>query len=169
MLSVASCDDDAEYTYSSYSAYFRYDQVLTTTPLYESLVTPGEYCLVWVSGQYLHFQSLTQSQDVALTAVSNYESFESIGGFIIGYSNVPDMTTGTLPIVAYDRVCPNCYEETAISKALTLQENGFAQCSKCDRIYDLNNLGILYEGEDGIKLFRYRVSYNGSNIVYINN
>lgn len=169
LLLACSCSDDAEYVYSSYRAYFRYDQVLTTTPLYQALVTPGQYCLVWVSRQYLKFQSLTQSQDVLLTAVANYDTFESLGGFIIGYSNVPDMMTGTLPIVAYDRVCPNCFEELGFYKALSLQENGFASCSKCSRVYDLNNLGVLYSGEEGIKLFRYKVAYNGSNLVYVNN
>lgn len=169
LLLLFACTDDAEYVYSSYSAYFRYDQVLTTTPLYQALVTPGQYCMVWVSGQYLKFQSLTQSQDVLLTAVANYDTFESWAGFILGYSNVPDMTTGTLPIVAYDRVCPNCFEEDNISKALGLLENGFASCSRCDRVYDLNNLGVLYSGEEGIKLFRYKVAYNGSNLVYVNN
>ena len=44
-----------------------------------------------------------------------------------------------------------------------------ASCSKCKRKYDLNNTGIPIEGEKGLKLERYHIVYDGSNIMRIYN
>ena len=94
----------------------------------------------------------------------------TIAGFIVGLSNQPDMSTGAMQYLAYDRVCRNCYEEQSISKPLTLLENGRAKCERCKRVYNLNNQGIPEQGEKGQKLYEYRgVTYNGNNTVEIRN
>lgn len=169
-INFTSCNNDTvESTYAKYRAYFRYDNVMTTQPFYAALTGAGQYCSVYVQNKRLYFSSLTKSDTVSLTAVAYYESFISIDGFIAGLSNVPDMNTGTLPWVAYDRACPNCYENDGITHPLSLKENGFAYCTRCKRTYDLNNLGFLVSGDAGIKMYRYRIAYNGSNLVIIQN
>jgi hypothetical protein len=42
---------------------------------------------------------------------------------------------------------------------MTLNADGTSSCSKCQRNYDLNNQGIIVEGEAGKSLFRYYVNY----------
>lgn len=168
LLMPLSCNDDnVQNEFSSYRAYFYFDQVMTTHPLLAALTgAGGQFCSIYSSNSKMIFQSLTEMLPVDVTAIAYYQRFVTIGGFIVGQSNVPDMKTGQLPIVCYDRVCPNCYKESSISKPLVLQENGFANCQRCKRNYDLNNLGITPNGN---KLIRYKISYNGNNVMEINN
>ncbi|MBQ8098306.1 MAG: hypothetical protein IJ244_02150 [Bacteroidaceae bacterium] len=174
MLAPTACSrDDVENVYSNYRAYFRYDKVITAHPLYVALTGTGEYCSIFAQGTEqgttLYFQGVYEQAKDLLTAPDYYQSVIWIGGLIVGRSNVPDMTDGTLPLLCFDRVCPNCYKDDNISKPLTLQEFGQASCSRCKRTYDLNNLGIIASGEKGIKLIRYHITYNGSNTVVVSN
>lgn len=169
-VGTASCgDDDVQNVYSSYRAYFRYDNVMSVLPLYPALTGLGEYCTISAAGSYLYFRSLTKSQQVNLTAVAYYQKYVSIAGFIVGRMNVPDMNTGAVELVAYDLACPNCYADDYISRPLTLKEGGFAYCSRCKRTYNLNDAGLISSGEKGRKLERYRISYSGSATVEIRN
>lgn len=171
VLSIAtSCsNDEVENVYSNYRAFFNYTKVMTAHPLYVALTGTGEYCSIYIQGNNLYFQSLTETYPDNLTAYDYYKQVTWIGGLIVGRSNVPDMTTGELPLLCFDRACPNCYKEASIAKALVLQENGMATCNRCKRTYDLNNLGLISSGEKGIKLFRYLISYNGTNTLLVNN
>ena len=163
-------NDDVQSTYSTHQAYFYYPRVLTTQPLYAALTGPGQYCAISLSASNLIFQSTTNSLSVPITAVSGYQRFQCINGFIVGQSNIPDMTTMALPILAFDRACPNCYVNDVITRPLTLKENGRAYCDRCRRTYDLNNLGLIIDGAKGdLNLFRYHISYNGENIMVIKN
>lgn len=170
---VASCSsDDVEDTYSRYRAYFRYDNVMTAAaaPLHNALTGIGDFCSVYTAGNYLYLQTATTAaQPIPLNDVAYYQSFIAISGFIIGRTNVPDMTTGELVLVAFDLACPNCYHDDDVSKRLALQENGVVYCSRCKRTYDLNNLGLISSGERGRKLERYHIAYNGSTTVLVQN
>lgn len=173
VLLLFSCsNDDVESTYAAFHAYFRFDKVMTTAPLYSALTAPGEYCSVYIdnSASNIIFQSTTSSLPVAITSITYYQKIQFIAGLIVGESNVPDMTTMQLPLLAFDRACPNCYEKNSVTKPLSLKESGFAYCDRCKRTYDLNNLGLVVDGQQGdIKLFRYRISYNSSNTMVVSN
>jgi hypothetical protein len=165
-------DDNVSTTYSRYRAYFRYDKVMTAAKLHGALISPGTFCAIYTGGNYLYFQDHTKTEPNQdnLTSVAYYQSYITIAGFIVGLSNLPDMNTGGIQYMAYDRVCSNCYEDNSISKPLTLLENGIAKCERCKRLYDLNNQGIIRQGDKGRTLFRYRsVTYNGNNTVEIRN
>ena len=81
-------------------------------------------------------------------------------GLIVGYGVLTDPVT----FYAYDRECPNCFSPDALpvrSYPLHINNTGIATCSTCKRKYDLNNGGILAEGEKGNKMTRYRASTTG--------
>ena len=47
---------------------------------------------------------------------------------------------------------------------------GYVECTGCGRSYDLNNNGIVSNGETGRALFRYRVNYyQSTNSLSIDN
>ncbi len=168
LLFVLSCAEDVQKEYSTHRAYFRYNKVLTTQPLYAALTGPGMYCSIAFQNGKVTFSSLTNSVVQTLTDIAYYDKLMTINGFIVGMSNVPEMGTSTLPLLCFDRVCPNCFE-SGITRPVGLKEGGFAYCDRCKRTYDLNNLGLIVEGEQGLKLFRYRVSYDGNNDMLIAN
>lgn len=163
--------DTVETTYCNYRAYFRYDNVIGVAPLNAALNGFGEYCTIYTGNNKLYFKSRTSELSTPLTAIAYYQQYVSIAGFIVGRSNIPDMTTQNLEIYAFDRTCPNCWNDNSISRPLELHENGEVYCSRCKRTYDLNNGGRQKSGDKGSKafLYRYRVTYNGSNTLLINN
>ena len=167
----ACSGDTVETTYCNLRAFFRYDNVLGVAPLNAALNGFGEYCTIYTANGNLYFKNLRQELPVPLTAIAYYKQYISIAGFIVGRSNTPDMITQQLEVYAFDRTCPNCWNDNSVSKPLELRENGQAHCSRCGRTYDLNNGGIQMSGEQGSKshLYRYRVTYNGSNSLLINN
>ncbi|MBP3773912.1 MAG: hypothetical protein ILA34_01020 [Bacteroidaceae bacterium] len=170
LLTFVACGDgDVQTTFARRRAYFRYEKVEVAFPLSTALNGPGRYCNIYLEGNDIVFASLTGTFRDPITAKAQYQSYLSVDGFIVGQSNVPDMKTGTLLHLCFDRACPNCYEGSSITRPVTLQENGRAHCSRCGRTYDLNNLGIIIEGEKGIKLYRYRVYYSGGSTLLINN
>ena len=91
-----------------------------------------------------------------------------IAGFIVGLPNIPELGSTTSLPVCYDLACPNCYSAYNISRALQLKEGGYAACVSCGRTYNLNNQGQISIGEEGVSLFRYRITYSGNTMV-INN
>lgn len=168
MLSVISCADDVQTTYSRYRAYFYYDKVLTTQPLLAALTGTESYCSIAFQNGKIRFSSLTNSYEQAVTSVRRYEKLDTFNGFIVGMANMPELGETTLPLLCFDRVCPNCLEE-GYRPSLGLRENGYAYCSRCKRTYDMNNLGIITDGEKGLKMHRYRIFYDGDNVMEIVN
>lgn len=83
---------------------------------------------------------------------------------IVGYGNLPD-NKSNLPFYAFDRECPNCFDPDEIpvrSYPLHVNTAGIATCNTCKRKYNLNNGGILSDGDAGNKMTRYRASTTGS-------
>jgi len=171
LIMLGGCGETVETTYCRYRAFFRYDNVKGVATLNAALNGFGEYCSIYVGSNNLYFSSRTQTLNVPLTAVAYYQSYVSIAGFIVGRSNIPDITTQGLEVYAFDRTCPNCWNDNSISRPLELHENGEAYCPRCKRTYDLNNGGRQKSGDKGSKafLYRYRVTYNGDNVLLINN
>ena len=81
-------------------------------------------------------------------------------GLIVGYGNLTD----PLIFYAFDRECPNCFDPDEIpvrSYPLHVNTAGIASCNTCKRKYDMNNGGILAEGDAGKKMNRYRAATTG--------
>ena len=172
LLFFSACSSDDAYTvYSRYKASFTYDRVMTTTPLKNALTGPGEFCTISLIPKQLVFQSLNMSQKVDITAAAAYQKFVSIQnhGFIVGLPNSIELGHDYFSIVCFDIVCSNCYKEEYITRDLTLQEGGFAYCSRCKRRYNLNNLGIVEGLPAGKPLERYRIAYDSMNRMTITN
>lgn len=169
LLFAASCSDDSvDSKYSDLRASFTFYPVTSAAPLNAALNGYGEYCTIQIDANHYYFRSLTSSVTANRTDVSAYQTIVCIGGFIVGRSALNEIGSAEYPLVCYDLVCSNCYRDDDVAKALSLEENGRAVCSRCSRTYDLNNGGIISMGNKGKKLFRYRMSY-GSNTLAINN
>lgn len=167
---LPSCSDDIESTYSSYSAYFVCTTVATIPQLNSALNSWGVFTTIRSSvGTYIFTDESGESTSIQATTLSNYLNFYmGIGGFIVGLPSIPELGSDTSVPVCFDLACSNCYEDYAIARTLTLEESGTAHCGSCDRTYDLNNLGIITDGDAGISLFRYRITYTGNTMI-INN
>ena len=146
LLCLTACKEDVQNTYSNYPAYFVYKNVNTVPQLNAALNSLGVY-----------------------TAIAGNSSIQmGIAGFIAGLPNIPELGSTTSLPVCYDLACPNCYSAYNISRALQLKEGGYAACVSCGRTYNLNNQGQISIGEEGVSLFRYRITYSGNTMV-INN
>ena len=78
----------------------------------------------------------------------------------MGYGNLNNPPV----FYAYDLECPNCFDPQALplkSKPLQLLAGGIAVCRVCNRRYNLNNSGVIVQGERGRKLTRYRAQTTG--------
>lgn len=170
MLCGCNSDDNVYTTYSRYKASFSYNFVMTTAPLKNSLVSPGEFCTIRLTtNKRLVFSSLYQTEEKDITASAHYQKYVCMAGFIAGLPNMPEMGKDGLATTCFDLACSNCYKDDAIMRPLTLQEGGFAYCSRCKRKYNLNSQGIVCGGDAGRPLERYHISYDGANILVINN
>jgi uncharacterized Zn-finger protein len=72
-------------------------------------------------------------------------------GIIVGYQTFNTMPNGGF--VAYDAQCPNCVrkENNYVNPKfpLSMSTSGIATCGKCGKKYDMNNSGIIQNGEEG--------------------
>ena len=73
-------------------------------------------------------------------------------GIIVGFQTLnTDGVSGGF--VAYDVQCPNCVERenNTINPnyRVSMASSGIATCSKCGKKYDMNNGGIIQNGEEG--------------------
>lgn len=171
LLVFCTCKN-TEYEFSSKPCYFIFDNSTHNDPTLAAAMTPysGTFVTVTITfkGGVRHFK-FTSNQ-----GTSSEKPFDGIDerrslvlgmneGIIVGYGNLND-TNGNLIFYAYDRECPNCFSSEALPvKSFPLQTNsaGIATCNTCKRKYDMNNGGILAEGEKGNKMVRYRASTTG--------
>ena len=106
------------------------------------------------------------------TALEAYGRPQSIAGFLVGVASVPAFD-GTFPVVAYDAVCPVCYNADNIERRLSpvADQPEHVVCTRCSRTYDLANGGIpLIVPDDGRRnthLFRYRAAYTPAADVFL--
>ena len=163
MSGLVSCDDDLQDEFSRYPALFRFPMVNTTPQLRSALNDPGMFCKITFPPQlYLFTDAQGKSTPVNRTSLEAYGKPTFISGFIVGTPALPDNMSGSFFNVAFDLVCPLCYESKFIERELDF--NGTVatemKCARCGSIYDLNNNGIIKNNEGNYKLYRYRMSYN---------
>lgn len=171
LAALAACTDDVENEFTSMRAFFRFTQVATAAPLFTALNNPGQFCTVTYSNDtyYIFSDAAGNSYAYTLTELDKRTKPEFVSGLVVGMPAVPDLS-GNFPVVCYDLVCPNCYAEDVITRRLSFSGATEMACGRCHRCYDLNNGGIVTEGDKGRKLFRYRATYsNASNTFVVQN
>lgn len=161
---LSSCEK-ADNRYSTYRAYFKYNPVSAKPTLFRACISLGEFCsITHPPGQNYVVKSPstpTSADYIQRTAIQGYQGFALGigGGLIVGMPVVPEMLEQESRIVCYDLCCSNCYQNYHILKQMVLQVGGIVSCSSCHRSYDLNNQGIIANGDAGRSLFRYYVDY----------
>lgn len=171
-LVVSACSNEGEY--STWPCRFAYDNGLHLDETLASAMNAnarGIFCKIWESttgGRYLNFQS-NQSDKITSQIESEMEKQANFvlglhNGIIVGFQTFNDYPYGGF--VAYDAQCPNCVrrENNTLNPkfAVTMSANGIATCSKCKKQYDLNNGGIVQNGEEGdTGLARYLATTTG--------
>lgn len=159
---VASCADDIEDLYAPWPARFVFNQVNTTAPLLSALNNPGQFCqITFPNGKYLFKDCDGKEVTYTPTATSSYyKPYGFLSGIIVGSPAIPDFTGQTT--VAYELACPNCYDNSEITRPLHFSSISTLQCARCGCVYDLNNAGNEQHGKSRA-LYRYRtVQYNVS-------
>lgn len=169
---MAGCEK-AENKYSNFSAHFTYTPVNSIPTLYRACTSYGEFCSITLpigDVNRFHFTSV-HGYDVAnRTAIQGYTGFIlGLSGLIVGLPNIPELGQIEPTVVCYDLCCPNCYDESYISREMELREGGYTYCARCRRTYDLNNMGVVSQGDGGRSLFRYMVFYTGNTLAVNNN
>lgn len=170
LLLPAACGEEVEALYAALRAFFRFASVATTPPLHSALNNPGQFCAITVSATaYLFTGPDGTSASYTPTAIDRYTTPECVCGFVVGIPAVPDMSTGSA-VVAYDLVCPNCYDDRSLNLKLSFSGQRALACRSsrgCGRVYDLDNGGRVSSGGDGRSLFRYRASYSADQGVLL--
>ncbi len=165
-LTAVACTTDAEY--SSWPCRFVYDngvhldQTLATAT---NSLSRGVFChiteTVRQGARHLVFtnsEGLSSTQrETAAENQSNYQ-LGLCNGIIVGFQTFNTQPNGGF--VAYDAQCPNCVRTgnaAGSSKYIVrMDSKGMATCPNCNRQYQLNNRGIVVNGEkDDHKLEQY--------------
>lgn len=174
LLSACSGDAVVENKYSGYTARFSFSPVNAVPTLYRACNSLGDFCMIDMpigGANQIRFRGFSSTDYYAKTAIQGYQSFLlGIGGvIIIGLPNMAEPGAMQSTVTCYDGCCSSCYRQSNITKPLELDEFGIVNCPSCHRKYDMNNQGMVIEGEKGHSLFRYAVSYNGTVVTVSNN
>lgn len=164
LLPIATgCSDTTESLYAHERAFLRISPVTAIAPLYTALNSPGVFCTITIGTQNYNFKSSDgNTATYPFTALESYGEPECVAGFVVGISSVPDLNMQYEP-VAYDLVCPSCYEDNLIQRSLSFSKAELLACPRCQRTYDLTNGGIESSGKGGSKLYRYHITYSSAN------
>ena len=168
----SSCEAEGEY--STWPCRFTYDNSLHLDPTLASAMnidSRGVFCKIWESsmgGLTLHFQSnqggeATHQQVTEMERLTNY-ILGINNGIIVGFQTMNTQPYGGF--VAYDAQCPNCVRRECNTinpkYPVSMTTSGIASCGKCGKKYDLNNNGIIQNGEEGdVGLQKYLASTTG--------
>ena len=170
MLSLLSACGDSQHEYTINVAYFVFDNSKhqdATLAASMNVNSPGIFCRVSQSMQEgvtrFNFEN-NAGVSSSVPANANDQLRRVIlghnNGIIVGFGNMSMPAT----FYVYDRECPNCFDPTAIpmkSKPLSMSNNGLATCAVCHRQYDMNNGGIIVNGDGGNKMTRYHGTCTG--------
>lgn len=161
LLLFGACTPATDDLYADYPARFSVQYVSTIPQLSAALNGYGEYATIRYQNNYFIYSNLKTSIEVPRKATEK-GFMMGVSGFIVGRSNMPELGSDQYPVMCYDLACPNCFSNDNIAKNLILQDGGFVSCIRCGRTYNLNNQGIVSQGDEGLKLYRYRATYSGN-------
>lgn len=167
-------DNEVEGEYSSWGCYFAFQNATFLDKTLASAMdaqSRGVFCQISesVSGSvtFLDFKNnmgmSSQKKEPALEQGTAY-IFGINNGIIVGYQALSDSPNGGF--VAYDLQCPNCVRkhnsDTNPNYRLTMASSGIATCPVCNKQYDMNNRGVIQNGEQGdINLIQYVATTTG--------
>ena len=165
---LASCQAEGEY--STWPCRFDYDNTVhqdATLATAMTIDSRGVFCKISESGVNYTFQN---NQNMASQQPKT--EVEKRMSYVLGVNNgiiVGFQTFNTTPnggFVAYDAQCPNCVRSSGNylnpKYPLSMSTSGIATCGKCGRKYDMNNGGIVQNGEEGdVGLEKYLASTTG--------
>lgn len=168
LLAVLTACGDAENEYSRNSCYLvidnsvHLDQTLATSM---NSMSTGVFCAIY-TGTRGSAETYFFENNQGLTSYKTLNAVDLNRSRILGVYNGSGLIVGFGSLngnfYAYDRQCPNCYEESNLPRyALSMSSTGIASCSRCGRKYDMNNGGIISDGEQGKKLMRYHAQTTG--------
>lgn len=163
-----SCGD-TQNEFTSHHCYFVFDNQTHNDATLAAALTPysgvfttitlttkgGARYFVFTSNQNTSSEKIFNNIDTQRTLILGMND-----GIIVGYGVLSDPPT----LYAYDRECPNCYDDSRVpirSYPVSVASNGIGTCNNCHRQYDLNNGGIITSGDNGQKLTRYRATTTG--------
>ena len=170
---LAACSADEEY--STHACRFSYNNMIHNDATLASALNSssrGVFCLISENTRagvrYLLFENnLGQTSEKPETA-EEVEAKFILGlnnGIIVGFQtlNTEGASGG---FVGYDVQCPNCVrrENNTVNPnyRVEMESSGIATCSKCGKKYDMNNGGIILNGEEGDRgLDKYVASTTG--------
>lgn len=160
-----SCSE-AERLYDTYPVRLVVQNTNTNEVLNAALSGMGEFCTMEGKGVQISCSNLKTTSLITLTAADRYGAFNfgRSNGFVVGHTS---MISSRFPdkVVCYDIVCPTCYNDISVTRNVQLLSGARAQCPGCQRIYDLNELGMVIDGEAGRSLYRYSVRYTPFQLV----
>lgn len=163
LLTATSCHDSYNEFCTQYPVSFSCD--ITYAP-FNTICSMGQFLTVRLkanhTGYTVYNPALDKTTEMAISEMEARSFVFGLGGLIIGQ---PYFNDGASTYYAYDLACPHCDRSSA---RLTLDEMGHATCSRCDAVFDLNNGGIVLEGE-GRPLYRYRVTQSNLNTLFVHN
>lgn len=172
LLTLAACTTDVDTLFAPHRAFLRFAPITAAPPLNTALNNPGQWCTITYDATHYHFSAPhTTSISYPRTALDAYGQPRSIAGFIVGTPQFPT-TTGNFEQVAYDLVCPSCYENAYIERSLQFVADhpDHVSCSRCHRIYNLGNgnaISAPNDGQGNPRLYRYRLSINAATGVFV--
>lgn len=168
ILTMAGCNPDAVVSnkYCNIRARFSYSPVSAISQLHAACNSTNEWCTITFEPSRIIFANMQGSTPVARTQIANYTGSILVGltGFIVGQPPVFEMGYETTNITCYELACSNCFDKLTEKHPLTLKLFGKAYCNNCHRTYDLNNLGVIHDGEKGKPLYRYKVYFSNNTL-----
>ena len=164
LLSMATgCTSDYKEFCTQYQVSFSCD--ITNAP-YNAVASMGQFVTIrrrtGSTSCTVFNPSLSSTVDVPLSEVEMRSFAYGLGGLILGQ---PYFGSDSGGVYAYDLACPACDRASA---RLDINAQGYATCPRCDNVYDLNNGGLVTQGE-GRPLYRYRVTQSSVSTLYVHN
>lgn len=170
---LTSCKADEEY--STHACRFSYNNMIHNDATLASALdanSRGVFCLISektrAGARYLVFESSLGMKSEQIETAEEVEAKFILGlnnGIIVGFQTLnTDGVNGGF--VGYDVQCPNCVrrENNTVNPnyRVTMESSGIATCGKCGKKYDMNNGGIVQNGEeDDCGLDKYVASTTG--------
>ena len=163
--------------YSTWPCRFFYDNLMHNDATLASAINSGSrgvFCQVTQESrrgkQYVQFKNnigISSEKPKDVIDVENKFIMGLNNGIIIGHQTLNMEPFGGF--VGYDIQCPNCVrnENNTINPnyRVTMDSKGIATCSKCKKTYDMNNSGIVQNGEEGdTGLARYVAITDGQHV-----
>ena len=157
---LTSCKADDEY--STHACRFSYNNMIHNDPTLASALeanSRGVFCLISehtrAGVHYIAFENNLGQTSKQQETAEEVEAKFILGlnnGIIVGFQTLN--TDGPYGgFVGYDVQCPNCVrrENNTVNPnyRVTMESSGIATCSKCGKKYDLNNGGIVQNGDEG--------------------